>query len=162
MNTELFSNTLQKFINKSPVTVMVQGLLENLLNANKLDQWFENNSKKQYTRELLFSSVVAIMLEVVCQIKTSIHIAYRNADHISVSLTSLYNKLNGLETTTSTALVRHIGEQSHALIKEMKATESEWIAGYRTKLLDGNCIEASEHRLKVLRNTKAGALPGKS
>jgi DDE family transposase len=30
------------------------------------------------------------------------------------------------------------------------------------KILDGNCIEASERRLKVLREVQAGALPGKS
>ncbi|MDQ7075762.1 MAG: hypothetical protein Q9O24_11565 [Gammaproteobacteria bacterium] len=29
-------------------------------------------------------------------------------------------------------------------------------------MLDGNCIEATEHRLEVLRETKAGALHGKS
>jgi IS4 transposase len=162
MATKLFSNILQKFIDQSPVTVMVQGLLEQLLNADKLNQWFKNNSRSQYTRELLFSSVVAIMLEVVCQIRNSVNVAYQKADHISVSLTSLYNKLNGMETTTSAALLRYIGKESCALVKEMKAQHPEWITGYRTKLLDGNCIEATEHRLKVLRNTKAGALPGKS
>jgi len=36
------------------------------------------------------------------------------------------------------------------------------LPGYRVKMLDGNCIEATEHRLDVLRQTKAGALPGKS
>jgi len=162
MATELFSPILQKFVDKSPVTVIVHGLLENLLNAEKLDEWFEANSSTQYTRELLFSSIVAIMLEVVCQIRTSVHVAYRKADHISVSLASLYNKLNGLETTTSAALVRHIGEETSTLIKEMNAQYPEWIKGYRTKLLDGNCIEATEHRIKALRNTKAAALPGKS
>jgi IS4 transposase len=30
------------------------------------------------------------------------------------------------------------------------------------KILDGNCLEASEHRLTVLREVQAGALPGKS
>lgn len=162
MSTKLFSDILQKFIDKSPITVMVQGLLEQLLNADKLDQWFENNSRSQYTRQLLFSSVVAIMMEVVCQIKESVNVAYQKCDHISVSLTSLYNKLNGLETTTSAALVRYIGEESCALVKAMKAEHPEWIKGYRIKLLDGNCIEATEHRIKVLRNTKSGALPGKS
>jgi hypothetical protein len=33
---------------------------------------------------------------------------------------------------------------------------------YRCKLLDGNCIRASEHRIKELRELRAGALPGKS
>ena len=36
------------------------------------------------------------------------------------------------------------------------------LPGYRVKLLDGNCIEASEHRIKELRTLAAGALPGKS
>ena len=61
MNTE-FDSILQKFVKKSPVTVMVQGLLEYLLNGDKLNEWFENNNGIQYTRNLLFSSVVAIML----------------------------------------------------------------------------------------------------
>ena len=34
--------------------------------------------------------------------------------------------------------------------------------GFRVKLLDGNRIEASEHRIKELRTLAAGALPGKS
>jgi IS4 transposase len=36
------------------------------------------------------------------------------------------------------------------------------VSGYHTRILDGNCIAASEHRLKPLRKTAAGALPGKS
>ena len=36
------------------------------------------------------------------------------------------------------------------------------LPGYRLKYLDGNCLAASEHRLKPLRPTAAGLLPGKS
>jgi len=36
------------------------------------------------------------------------------------------------------------------------------LPGYRVKIIDGNCIEASERRLKVLREVQGGALPGKS
>ena len=36
------------------------------------------------------------------------------------------------------------------------------LPGYNAKLLDGNCIEASEHRIQELRSISAGALPGKS
>jgi hypothetical protein len=157
-----FSNVLQKFINRSPVTVMVQGLLEQILNEEKLNIWFEANRGRQYTGELLFSTVVALMLEVVCQMRTSVHIAYRNTENITVSLTSLYNKLNGMKTETSAALVRHVTKESEAIILEMKGELPALLPGYRTKLLDGNCIEATHHRLKVLRDTKAGALPGKS
>jgi IS4 transposase len=37
-----------------------------------------------------------------------------------------------------------------------------WLPGYQVKIVDGNAIEASEHRLKDLRGVAAGALPGKS
>jgi hypothetical protein len=157
-----FSNVLQKFINRSPVTVMVQGLLEQILNEEKLNIWFEANRGRQYTGELLFSTVVALMLEVVCQMRASVHVAYRNTENITVSVASLYNKLNGMKTETSAALVRHVAKESEAIIREMKGELSAVLPGYRTKLLDGNCIEATHHRLKVLRDTKAGALPGKS
>jgi hypothetical protein len=30
------------------------------------------------------------------------------------------------------------------------------------KIIDGNCLEASERRLKALREVQGGALPGKS
>jgi hypothetical protein len=36
------------------------------------------------------------------------------------------------------------------------------LPGYRVKILDGNCMEASARRLKVVRAGHAGALPGQS
>lgn len=162
MSKKIFGDILQKFVDKSPVTVMVQGLLEYLLNEDRLNEWFDKNSGVQYTRNLLFSSVVAVMLEVVCQIKKNINSAYRKAEHINVSLTSLYNKINGTEPSTSAALVRHIAAESSDLIKEMKSEIPAWLPGYQTKLLDGNCIGSVEHRIKSLRSIKSAALPGKS
>jgi len=37
----MFGDVLQKFVEKSPATVMVRGLLEHLLNPEALDRWFE-------------------------------------------------------------------------------------------------------------------------
>ena len=102
------------------------------------------------------------MLEVGCQSRRNISSAYRKAEHINVSLTSLYNKINGTESSTSAALVRHISAESSDLIKKMKAENPAWLPGCQIKLLDGNCIAAVEHRIKPLRNTKSAALPGKS
>jgi len=36
------------------------------------------------------------------------------------------------------------------------------LPGYHVKLLDGNCIEMTEHRIEELRGISAGPLPGKS
>jgi hypothetical protein len=48
------------------------------------------------------------------------------------------------------------------LIKQLGGDREPWLRGYQVKIIDGNCIEASAHRLEVLRGVEAGALPGKS
>jgi hypothetical protein len=44
----------------------------------------------------------------------------------------------------------------------MGGGRAPWLPGYHVKIVDGNAIEAIEHRLKELRGVAAGALPGKS
>jgi hypothetical protein len=58
----IFGEILQVFAEKSPVTVRVHGLLELFLNAEKIDEWFSSVHDIQYTRKILFSSVLGIML----------------------------------------------------------------------------------------------------
>lgn len=38
----MFGEILQKFAEKSPITVIVRRLLEYLLNAEKIDPWFDS------------------------------------------------------------------------------------------------------------------------
>lgn len=65
----VLSQVFERFVHSSPVSVMVRGLLEKILSGQKLDELFERNSKTQYTRELLFSSVVEMMSSVTCGIR---------------------------------------------------------------------------------------------
>lgn len=151
------------FIQESPVSVMVRGLLERMLNPVQMDAWFERTAEQQYTRELLFSTVFGLMVEVVCGVRKSLNRAYgAKAEDIPVSITSVYNKLNGIEPHTSAELVRYSAEQAQALIQELGAERASLIPGYQVRILDGNCIAASEHRLKPLREDRAAPLPGKS
>ena len=48
------------------------------------------------------------------------------------------------------------------LIAQLEGARAPWLPGYRVEMLDGNCLEASDRRLKVLRAVQGGALPGKS
>ena len=41
----------KRFVNESPVTVMVGGLLERVLTSEPLDALFERTAEYQYTRE---------------------------------------------------------------------------------------------------------------
>jgi hypothetical protein len=153
----------ERFVKKSPVSVMARGMMEYVLNPQQLDQWFEHTAQKQYTQDLLFSSVFDIMCQVVSGSHRSVHAAYQaSKEDIAVSVTSLYNKLNGIEVNTSAELVRYAAAAVSPIIEALKGTRSSPVAGYKVKLLDGNCIEASEHRIKELRSLSSGALPGKS
>ena len=152
-----------RFIDQSPVTVMVGGLLERVLTPEKLDAWFEQTTEKQYTRELLFSTVFDLMSQVVCGIRPSMHAAYQaKISEVGVSIKSLYNKLNGIEATTSSALVGYSATLLDPIIAQLGGTLPPAIPGYRLKIVDGNCLSATQHRLSELRVLSSGALPGKS
>lgn len=159
----MLGKAFERFFDKAPVAVMVRGVLERVLNPDVLNQIYARAAVTQYTRELMFSSVVGLMHLVVCRIHPSIHAAYQdNQEEIATSLTSVYNKLNGIDTETSRALVKETAAQMGASAHALKGTRKSWLAGYRVKVLDGNCIEATHHRIAPLRGVGAGALPGKS
>lgn len=153
----------EKFVRKSPVTVMMRGILERVMSPDKLDQLFEQTAQKQYTRELLFSEVVDLMMPVVTGRRPSVHASYQaKEEELVVSCTSVYNKINGLEPNVSAELIRNCAAQFEPLFKELGSNQSELLPGYRVKICDGNALSGTEHRLLVLRDTSAGALPGKS
>ncbi len=153
----------EKFVEKSPVSVIARGMMERLLNPEQLDQWFDETAQEQYTKDLLFSSVFDIMTQVVSGSRRTVYAAHQaSKEEIGVSVASVYNKLNGIEVNTSAELVRYAARAVTPIIEGLKGTRRSPLPGYPVRLLDGNCIEASEHRIKELRTLSAGALPGKS
>ena len=159
----MLGDVFERFVDKSPISVMVRATLERVLGADRLDLWYERTAEKQYTRELLFSTVYDLMSQVVFCVQPSVRAAYlaHEAD-VGTSIVSVYNKLNGLETRTSAELVRYSAREFVPLIAHMGGERAPWLDGYRVKIVDGNCLEASEHRLTALREATGRALPGKS
>lgn len=159
----LLGQVFERFVKESPVSVMVRGLLEKALCPKILDELFERSAKTQYTRELLFSTVVNLMSLVVCGVHPSVHAAHQaSVEKIGVSVTSVYNKINGIEPSTSGELVREVAGQMEATIRHLNATMPDLLPGYRVKIIDGNAIAATEHRLKALREISSAPLPGQS
>ncbi|MCP5017683.1 MAG: IS4 family transposase [Ketobacter sp.] len=159
----MLGEIFEPFVNKSPVSVMARGLAERILQPERLDAWFEDLDTPQYTRDLLFSSVFNLMSQVVCGSQKSVNAAYQAAkDEVGTSIVSVYNKLMCLDINTSAGLVRYAADEAIPIIEQLGGALPPLLPGYRVKLLDGNCIEASEHRIKELRTLAAGALPGKS
>lgn len=159
----ILKEVFERFVRSCPACVMYRMLLENIFSAEKVDAVFREAAEVQYERELLFSTLVDVVGQVVCRSSGSVHAAYlRQRDRITVSIRSLYGKLNHVEPETSRALVKHTATQIRELIDRMKGTRKPLLKGYRGRILDGNHIGKTEHRLRVLRNTSAGPLPGQA
>ena len=159
----LFKEVFEPFIEESAISVMNRMVLEHVFAPPKLNAVFEIAAELQYTRELLFSSVVDLMSMVVMRTRSSVSAAYRkHREQVGVSIQAVYDKLKGIETRTSRDLVRFTARESTALIDQLKGTRTPLLPRYRVKILDGNHLAGTDHRLDVLKETKAGALPGQS
>lgn len=153
----------ERFVEQSPVSVMVRGLMEHVFAPDRMNALFETTTQVQYTRELLFSDVVNLMSLVVCAIHPSVHAAYRaKAKDMTVSLSAFYSKLNGIEPELSRALVGQTATPMADIVRQLGAEAEAWVEGYRVKIVDGLWLAATEHRLKPLRDEAAAPLPGKS
>jgi hypothetical protein len=159
----LMSKVFERFIEKTPVSVMARAAMEHALAPEALEALFVEHADKQYTRELLFSSVVDLMSVVVSKVAPSVHAAYQAvAETLPVSITSVYNKLNNLEPAVTSALVRHTADRLEPVIAAMGGQMPPLLPGYRVRILDGNHLAATERRLQVLHQSVAGPLPGHS
>src|SRR5271166_4279119 len=159
----MLQSIFEQFVNGSPVTVMLRGIMEHALSSKDIDQLFIDTAEQQYERALLFSSVVEIMCDVVCRIRPSVHAAFQAApDKIAVSVRALYGKLAKVEPRVSAALVAHTAKQLQPVIKRLGGGLPPLLSGYRVRILDGNHLGGTEHRLRELRTLAAGALPGQS
>jgi len=133
----MLSPVFERFVVKSPISVMARGMIERALNPEQLDEWFNETADEQYTWDLLCSWVCDIMSHVVCGGYASVYASYQaSKEEIGVSITSVYNKLNGIETGTSAALVRYAAEQVEPIIKKLAGTGCSPLPGLRIKLLD--------------------------
>lgn len=161
----MFGKTLERFVDHAPVCVMVRLAMERALGAEALDRLFRDTARRQYEKELLFSAVVGLMMPVVCGGRRSVHDAYQQstgADRPAVSLASVYNKVNGVEPEVSAELVRHSARRVGPLVRLMRQDRPSPLPPYPVRIVDGNHLARTEHRLAVLRGTHVAALPGQA
>ena len=153
----------ERFVEASPISVMVRAILERIFDPIALDELFDRTAQKQYTRDLLFSTIVGMMSLVVHGIHPSVNAAYKSMEKvIGVSRPALYAKLNGLEPRISQALVRYSAENLTSVMAELPSAHRSLLPGYRIRICDGNHLGATEHRLSVLQEHRSGALPGQT
>lgn len=150
-----------------PLGVMVRGTLEWLLDEQTLEQLFEEHAPGQYTRELTLGTLVSLLIQVSAGTRASVYAAYQ-ADQaqdeptIVTSYQALYGKLGRLNPEVSAAVVRHSADRCGRLLVSMPRARAEPLPGYRLRILDGNVLAGTDHRLTPLRRWINACLPGKS
>ena len=128
----------EPFIEQRPFCVMARGVLENLCNADKIDALCARTAEVQYTRALLFSSVVDLMGQVVLGVQPSVHAAYQaQAAQLGISDQAMDDKLRQVELRVSAELVRDAARQASPVSGALQAELPPLVPGYRAKILDG-------------------------
>ena len=149
------------YVHESPVSVMFRGTLENIFSPDRLDQIFRDNAENQVCGELLFSTCANLVGLVAARVRPSVNAAYRKmAGQIGVSVKSVYNKLNGIELAVSEAVVHDTAADLKAVIEAMNAAQPGPLPGHDVRIVDGNHLRGTDHRIEELRDIGDGALPG--
>jgi hypothetical protein len=161
------ASTLVPHADVVPLAVMVRGTLEWLLDEPTLETLFHEHAPDQYTRELTIHALVRLVIQVAAGIRRSVHAAYK-ADQaleqptITTSFQAVYGKLGRLQPAVSEAVVRHGAERCQRLWTLTPGARKEPRPGYRVRVLDGNVLAGTDHRLTPLRRWLNACLPGKS
>jgi IS4 transposase len=161
---EVVATMFKRFSEAAPAAVMVRGLLENVCGSDNIDDIFARSAvRQQVSDKLLFSAVMDLLSLVVCRQRKSLGQAYvRAKDQFEVSLRSVYNKINGVETQVCQALVQHTAPQFREIVKQVGVRRQPLLKGYPLRIVDGNHLTSTDHRLEVLRRTRSGPLPGQA
>ncbi len=154
---------LEPFRQKTPLPCLFLGLLERCFSAERLDALFDEHAEIQYAREITFSTLCDLMLGVVLKIHPSVHAAYQRCpEPLGITVSALYEKLKGVELGVSSALLRETALDLSKILDDLSGKPEPWLPGYSVRILDGNCLAASEKRLAVHKGMAGAALPGKS
>jgi Transposase DDE domain len=150
-----------------PLGVMVRGTMQWLLDKQMLETLFQQHAPDQYTRELTMDALVNLFIQVSTGARPSVHAAYKAdqaADDPTIDTTyqALYGKLGRLQPAVSEAVVRYSAERCGQLLAPNLTARNEPLPGYRMRVLDGNVLTGTDHRLKGLRRWFNACLPGKS
>jgi hypothetical protein len=159
----ILDKVFERFLSESPLTVMTRALMENALRGDLIDQMFEETAQEQYTDTLLFSQVVEVMGLVATGFFKSPHAVHLDHPELfPVCLKSFYDKIQGTEPVVLRRLVSDTAGRLGLIQQELPGVLTPLLPGYRLKILDGNALAGTQHRIKELRGLAAACLPGKT
>jgi IS4 transposase len=154
---------LNPFAEGAAPAVMTRLALDWMIERTSIDTILEDVAEEQYNREFMLGHFVQVMCDVACGFRKSPREAFlkRQFDRIG-SISAFYRKLARMELAVTAAIVRETASRARELIAAGGGLLPEPIKGYAARILDGNVLTGTDHRITELRSTLSGALPGKS
>jgi IS4 transposase len=161
---DLFQDpTFIRFAGARPVAVLAPLALRHLLNPQALQQVFQENAHAQREVAVPFSALTRMMATVVLGQEPSVNSAIKKMSaELVASHPAVYGNLQRLEPGIARGLVTYSAQRTLAFQKHLGGIRRHDLAGYETRILDGNHLAGTDHRLRETRNTTAAPLPGKA
>jgi hypothetical protein len=154
---------LNPFVEGAAPAVMTRLALDWMIERTSIDAILKEVAQKQYNREFVLGHFVQVMCDVACGFRKSPREAFlkRQLDRVATS-SAFYRKLARMEPAVTAAIVRETASRARELIIAGGGLLPEPIEGYAARILDGNVLTGTNHRITELRSTLSAALPGKS
>jgi IS4 transposase len=154
---------LNPIVEGAPAAVMTRITLDWIIDGTPLDTLLQEVAEGQYEREFALSHFVQVMLDVACGYRPTPRAAFlRRELQRLASLSAFYRKLGRMELGVTEDIVRRTARRARQLIAASDALAPEPIPGYAARILDGNVLAGTEHRIVPLRTTWSAGLPGMS
>jgi hypothetical protein len=154
---------LNPFVEGAPAAVMTRIALDWIIDGTPLDQLFREVAEGQYEREFALSHFVQVMLDVACGFRPTPRAAFLRREFQRIaSLSAFYRKLGRMELGVTEDVVRRTARRARQLVVAGGGLLPEPIPGYAARILDGNVLAGTEHRIVPLRTTWSAGLPGMS
>lgn len=159
----LLGSLFDNFVKRKPDCVMARAALERMLAVSRLDELFRAHATVPSERDLLFSQSVEVMARVVTRVDRSVPRAVESLrDVLTVSDEAVSQKLRGVETGVSPAVVRDSFREASAVLRPWKVADRTWARGFRVKIPDGNHLAATQPRIAELRTIWDAPWPGRA
>jgi hypothetical protein len=154
---------LNPFIEGAPAAVMTRLALDWIIDGTPLDRILQEVADGQFEREFALRHFVEVMLDVACGFRPTPRAAFLRRDLEPIaSLSAFYRKLGRMELAVTEDIVRRTAARARQLVRAGGGLVPEPIPGYPARILDGNVLSGTEHRIGPLRTTWSAGLPGMS
>jgi predicted DNA-binding protein YlxM (UPF0122 family) len=157
----MIAGILDQLAQRAPAAMMFRSILERILSDEALDEIFREHSQVQIESPILFSHLVNMLAPVISGASKSVNASHQAAEH-DYSRQALYDKLKGVETTVSAAMLKLTTQKLMAIRHSTGMKFPDVIKGFHTFVIDGKTYNATEHRILETQTDARAPLPGRA